>query len=63
MRVLPNKEMLELRKIFEPYKEKNRYTLVDDAPEEAIQAFKKYDEIWDRLCKEEEQALLAYFDE
>ena len=58
MRVLSNKEMRELEKIFEPYEEGKGFKLISSAPEEAVEAFKKYREIWHRLIKEEEEALL-----
>jgi hypothetical protein len=50
MRVSLTEEMIELRKIFIPYSE-NGVRLVKDAPSEAVEAFKKYEKLYDEAYK------------
>lgn len=62
MRILDTEEMKNFKKIFKPYLDR-RYDLVADAPKEAVEAYNKYFELFRKISKEEEEALLAEFDD
>lgn len=51
MVLMDTDEMKELRKIFEPYK--NGCELIDDAPQEAIDAMDKFDKLFKKQREEE----------
>ncbi len=54
MVLLPSEEMLDLEKIFKPYIRKGTYyDLVDDAPQEAVDARRKYFELDKKQTEEE----------
>ena len=65
MRIIYTPEMKALRKIFEPYIDNTKLgvKLYPYTPKDAVEAYNKYFELFDRLSAEAEAELYAAFDE